>query len=166
MEQDKKQQYHHHRYFQRQSFQTRLRFSCPDLEGSMQQEGLVVNRGDGGVYFETGQYLKPGTRLHLLIDEPASGQAKGEPQMQTVYLATVRWCNRLQSPVQSAYPYGVGAHFMSNECEWCSEIVPYEQIHSTDLGMMLCEACLRNLEKLNSGRLKLSVINHLLGNVI
>jgi len=163
---DTKPQPSHHRYFVRESYRTRLRYTCPELEGSVQEEGMLGNKGDGGVYFEAGQYLKPGTRLHLLIDEPASGSEKGESQLPTFFLATVRWCNELQTPVQSAYLYGVGAHFVSNECEWCGEIVPYEQIHSADSSMILCDVCLRDLEDLNSGRLKHSLTNHLLGNVI
>jgi len=157
-------QHRHHRFFQRERSQARLRFTCPELGGSNQQEGRLRNKGAGGVCFESGQYLRPGTRICLLMDEPASEQAGGEPRMQTFYLATVRWCNALQSPQQSMY--GVGAQFVSNECEWCGEVVPYEQIHCTESRAILCEACLRDLDAFNRGRLKDSVIDHLLGNVI
>jgi hypothetical protein len=159
-----KRHHRHHRFFRRQSCQNRLGFTCPELGGSMQQEGRLRNKGAGGVCFESGQYLRPGTRICLFLDEPASEPATDGSQMQTFYLATVQWCNRLQSAPHPSY--GVGVQFVSNECEWCGEIVPYEQIHCIQSRAILCEACLRDLEEFNSGRLKLSLVDHLLGNVI
>ena len=153
-----------YRFFNRQSIQARMRFAWPELGGSQQREGWLLNKGEGGVCFQAREYIKPGTRLYLLIEEPDSDEEKSRAGSQVLYLATVRWCQRLQSSQQGAY--GVGAKFLSNECEWCGESVPYEQIHFTESRAVLCETCLRDLEDFNNGRLKLSLTNHLLGNVL
>jgi hypothetical protein len=114
------------------------------------------------VYFESQEYLHAGTRLYLLIDEP--GSEDNVPTQEKHYLATVRWCHKLQDPLEGIY--GIGAMFVRNECEWCGEIVPYEQLYYTESKTLLCARCVHDLGEIEAGRLKLSMTNKLIGNII
>ena len=153
-----------YRLFQRQSLQDRLRYICPEVGGPQEREGLLINKGIDGLYFEAQEYLKPRSRLYLMLRDPYLRDQANKSEAQKLYLATVRWCRELQSPLQ--WQFGVGAKFLSRECEWCGEIFPYEQMHYTESKSILCDNCLRDLEALQVGRLKLSLTNHLLGNVL
>lgn len=152
----------HHRYFVRQSFKSTMRYR-PEQGAAPEKEAVLLNWGVGGVCFEAQEHLRAGTRLYLIIDQPGSSEEKGSNQ-QNVYLATVHWCHELRSPVGGGY--GVGAMFVRNECEWCGEAVPYEHLHTTESKTILCNRCLHDLEEFYSGRLKLSMINKLLGNIL
>lgn len=155
---------HHFRLFSRQSLQDSLRYFCPEAGTSQEREGLLINHGLDGVYFEAQDFIKPRARLYLMMHEQPFSEESAEARPSKLYLANVRWCQELQSPQK--WRFGVGAKFLSNECEWCGERFPYEQIHYTDSKSILCDDCLRDLDALQSGRLKLSLTNHLLGNVI
>ncbi len=153
----------HYRIFSRQNVQSKFRYMCPELVNPQEQEALLLNKGTGGLYFESQEYLRPGIQLDIFIEEPIAAE-ESVFKMQKLYLAIVRWCRELQTPAYGIY--GVGAQFLNNECQWCGEIVPYEQIDYTETKVLLCNRCLQSLEALNSGRLKLSLTNHLLGNVV
>jgi hypothetical protein len=154
----------HFRLFPRQSLQDSIRYLCPEAGASQEQEGLLINQGLDGVCFEAPELIRPRARLYLMMPDQPQREGSAGTQPGKLYLATVRWCRELESPQK--WPFGIGAKFLSNECEWCGERFPYEQIHYTESRSILCDDCLRDLDALQSGRLKLSLTNHLLGNVI
>lgn len=114
---------------------------------------------------EVPEFLKSGTRIQLFASEPDSSIEEHEgPDLQKLYWASVRWCHELQSPVK--WLYGAGAVFLSNECELCGRVVPYDRIYFTRYEITLCDNCFRELNDLHQGRLKESLTHYLLGNVV
>lgn len=153
------------RVFSRQSLQPKVYQLRWNPGSTRQQEASLLNKGEGGVYLEVPEFLKTGTRIQLSISESDSRAEDHEgPELQKLYWASVRWCHELQSPVK--WRYGAGVVFLSNECEWCSRVVPYDRIHFTRYKITLCDHCFQELHDLHPGRLGASLTNYLLGNVV
>ncbi|MFW6402041.1 MAG: hypothetical protein ACOCY5_05225 [Desulfohalobiaceae bacterium] len=152
----------HSRFSPRDSQGSKIKYLCPELNNAQVQEALLLDQGYGGLCFKTREPLRPGSRLQLFLLIPQQTSSTAQ-KTQRLYLVTVRWCQKLETADSMAYK--VGASFLYNECEWCGQIVPYEQLR-LDSQMLLCQDCYQDLEGLNSGRLKLSVFKHLLGNVV
>ncbi len=153
------------RVFYRQSFPPKVCRLCPDAGNVPEQEALLLNKGKGGVCLEFPESLKTGTRIQLFISVADFCKEINENlALEKLYWASVRWCHELQSPVM--WPYGAGAVFLSNECELCAQVVPYDRIHFTGYKTTLCDNCFRELHDLHPGRLKASLTNYLLGNIV
>ncbi|MFW6217233.1 MAG: hypothetical protein ACOC3Y_05355 [Desulfohalobiaceae bacterium] len=150
------------RFFPRQSQNSKIKYLCPELGNARAQEALLLNQGYGGLCFKTREPLRPGSRLQLFFLAPQQTSSTAQ-KTQRLYLITVRWCQKLETADSMAYKVGVS--FLYNECEWCGQIVPYEQLR-LDSQMLLCQDCYQDFEGLNSGRLKMSLFKHLLGNVV
>lgn len=152
------------RHFPRDHLSGNIKYLRPEVSNVQTQEAFLLNQSYSGVCFQTRELLRPGSRLQLFFAHQAQDgeEAQGEIRL---FLATVRWWQELKS-AESGF-YKVGASFLPNECEWCFQIVPYEQLRLLEQPpMVLCLDCFRELRGLNSGHLKQSLFNHLLGNVI
>lgn len=152
-----------HPSFSRQSLQPKQYLLYSALESPQEQEALLLSKGEDGLYFETPEFLKHGIRIQLIISDSDFAEENQEG-LQKCYWAMVRWCHELQSAVQ--WCYGVGVKLLSNKCQCCHHFMPYERIHFTENKMLLCDDCFRELQLLRPGRLKASLTNHLLGNVL
>lgn len=88
-----------------------------------------------------------------------------EPEANDGYRAEVVWCRKIKEG--AAKPrYGVGVRFTVNICDQCGRKVSYQKIRKTDKLVLLCSDCFEKLENLSEGKIKESVENYLIGNVI
>ncbi len=153
----------HYRSFPRQSLKARVTY-LSTLEGVEEnREGLALNKAPGGIYFESSQYLPPGSRVHFIVQEPESKET-ANPGNANFCIGTVRWCRELSDSAPGSF--GVGVKLLENECEWCGEKVPYEMVRQTEGKEVFCQSCLQDLETIGAGRLKTAITNRLLGNVL
>ncbi|MFP4672854.1 MAG: hypothetical protein ACLFMR_09865 [Desulfohalobiaceae bacterium] len=152
----------HSRMFSRDNLSGKMKYLCPDMNDAQTKEALLLNHGFGGLCFQAREPLNAGSRLQLFF-APEAQQGQETQAQSRLFLATVRWCQELESA--GSRIYNVGASFLYNECEWCGQIVPYEQLW-LESQLILCQNCSQELHGLNKGQLKMTLFNHLLGNVL
>jgi len=124
----------------------------------------MCNCSEGGMYFESEHNtLKRGTDIWIKMVN-SSPDLHGTA-VQDGYRAEVVWCRRISDREASPY-YGVGVRFMVNTCDRCGAKVSHKEIHKTDNLVFLCSKCLEDLNSLPGGKIRSSVENYLMGNVL
>jgi hypothetical protein len=91
------------RQFRRRDFN--ILISLESLQMGVKQNSRIINRSDNGLYFESNQFLEPGTDIFIRIDELTDD----ETEPYECYHARVIWGRRL---VKKSYSYGYGAKYV------------------------------------------------------
>ncbi len=136
-----------------------IRYSRYDSPGVF-VDGMMFNRGTGGIYFETDKLLPPGADIYIRVINGAA-QVHGN---EDLYRGHVMWCRKIVR--EDAYIYGVGVRFLINTCSECEDTIPYDQINRTLDYLHLCPDCTRKLDSLQDGHLRRSIEEYLQGNII
>lgn len=135
-----------------------------DLNKEEYHDAQMYNISEGGMYFESNHNsLRPGTEvcIKMVNYSPVIHPAEAREG----YRAEVMWCRKM--PQNGSAPrYGVGVRFMVNTCDHCGKNVSYSDMHRTDNFLFLCSDCLNRLKTLPDGKLRGTIENYLMGNVI
>ena len=136
----------------------------------------MYNSSAGGMYFESDHAIKP--ESDICIKMVNYSPDKSGPEADKAYRAKVKWCEKkiksdtpcygigIQYLVKSHTVYGGSVHGSTCSCDLCGEKVPYGEIHETDDYICLCINCSNYLEELPEGKIKESIKEFLVGNVI
>jgi hypothetical protein len=135
-----------------------------NLNTEKYHDAKMYNISEGGMYFESSQNsLRRGSEVHIRVTD-YSPDIYG-PSARDGYRAEVMWCRKiLKEGAQSCY--GVGVRFMVNTCDHCGGTFSYSEIHRTDDFLFLCPDCLTRLRTLPDGKLRGTIENYLMGNVL
>jgi len=122
------------------------------------------NSGAGGMYFESEHNsLRRGSDIWIkMVDY--SADAHGDNAREG-YRAEVAWCRKMTDKDDTPC-YGVGVRFMVDTCDHCGGKFSHREIHKTDDLLFLCSSCLQQFRSLPDGKIKGSVEQYLMGNVI
>lgn len=127
------------------------------------RDAVMYNNGDGGMYFETGMSVEPGTDIHIrILDFRVEEHV---PEAVNGYRAEVMWCRKIYKGNGNAN-YGVGVRFMVNVCDKCGRKVNYNDIRKTDSLFFFCPTCFEQYERLDNGKMKECIDHYLMGNVL
>ena len=91
---------------ERITFEAIIEFAHEDSEYSFGAE--VCNYSDGGICFETGYAIRPGSKIKISVEEEEFDASC--PNIQDGCIAKVRWCKNMTG--QKAFFYWVGAEFV------------------------------------------------------
>ncbi|MFO8032586.1 MAG: PilZ domain-containing protein [Desulfohalobiaceae bacterium] len=160
---DKNQAKLHSRFFPRQGSKSNLYYLKPGWDKGKAREAQLLNKSYGGICIKIREALEPSSRVQIFFPNIEALEISAQ-NLQTQYLATVRWCQESRS--SELLQYCVGVSFLQNECQFCAQVVPYEQLRLTEPNIILCADCYQELQDLHPGRLKVSLLNLLLGNVL
>ncbi|MDM8524862.1 PilZ domain-containing protein [Desulfococcaceae bacterium HSG8] len=142
----------------RDNHEASIRYS--NLNAVDYHEAKMYNISDSGMYFESEHNgVHRGSEIFIKVPE------NRDVYTRDGYRAEVMWCREIPKDGAGAC-YGIGVRFVVNRCDHCGEKFPHREIHKTDNFLFLCSDCLRRLENLPGGKLKGSVENYLMGNVI
>jgi hypothetical protein len=151
-----------YRHFHRHDCSSRLLVLPAGAEEYI--EALVIEYGRGGLRFETDSYLVPGTEIDLKTLDPRPQPIEYWPSDARLIPAQVKWCKRLEQP--SSLLYRTGIRYMIATCDWCGTIMPCQKARVGGERLTLCPKCLADLETMAEGKLKKTIRQHLLGNVL
>ena len=151
-----------YRAYTRDNCESPIRYAMSDAE--TYRDAKMYNKSEGGMYFESeSNTLRPGSELCIKMVNYS--HALHEPEAHDGYRAEVVWCRKIKEGAATPR-YGVGVRFTLNVCDKCGSKVSYQNIRKTDKLVFLCSDCFETLEKLSDGKIKESVENYLIGNVI
>lgn len=123
----------------------------------------MYNNGEGGMYFESSDPLKPGT--DILIKVIDSGSNDHPPEARNGYRAEVMWCQKINKENQNS-SYGVGVRFMVNVCDHCGRKMDYSRINVTENFLFFCPPCFEHHLQMEEGKIKECIESYMMGNVI
>jgi hypothetical protein len=150
-----------YRAYIRDHCESPIRYSTGDSE--MYRDAKMYNKSEGGMYFESeNNTLRPGSELCIKMVNYSPAL---EPEAHDGYRAEVVWCRKIKEGA-AASRYGIGVRFTLNVCDRCGGKVSYRKMRKTDKLVFLCSDCFETLERLSEGKIKESVENYLIGNVI
>ena len=81
------------------------------------------------------------------------------------YRGEIMWCRKIDKN-DNKTGYGVGVRLMTNVCHQCGDKIPSMEIRKNEDFICLCTTCSTHLAMLNDGKIKDSIENYLLGNVV
>ena len=145
-----------YRAFQRIPCEVSIMYSYIDSENY--SSAKMVNCGVGGMYFEVEKPVRSGKDIYIKLMD--SRTVISELDDTDCYRAEVLWCR------QNGDSYGVGVRFVTNICQQCGEKIPSREICRTDDFVYLCTPCSTQLAMLHDGKIKESIENYLIGNVV
>lgn len=153
----------------------RNRYEAPimwaDFNTKNYYHAKTLNISENGMYFET--VCAPKMKSNICIKPLNALQNKNGLELYNFYEAKVKWFRDLADV--DAPLYGVGVQFLVKSqtidgpehlCSLCEENIPYGAIHSIDEFVYLCSHCFKHFKSLPDGRIKKSVKDFLIGNVI
>lgn len=150
-----------HRAFQRRFVNASLRIR---LFGHEEPYSATLNNySRGGLYIATPVFLQPGTKIN--VETPK--QDIFDMEMDDEIDAKVVWCWKdIRAPAKRRDQYEIGARWYSPRCDWCDEVIPYQQFYQSREMVTLCQQCREDLEKNVRGRLGQNIYRYLMGNVV
>ena len=147
-----------------------------DYDTEKYHHAKIYNSSLGGMYFESDHSLQPESDIYIKMINYAP-DAPG-PEAYRTYRAKVKWCKKIDKSI--SYRYGIGIEHMTKShlvydrsvegdtysCDLCGIEVPSGEIQNTDDFVFLCISCFNYLGELPEGKIKESINDFLLGNVI
>ena len=127
------------------------------------------NTSVDGMYFESDSALQPESDICIRM----GNDVPDRPEDYRFYRAKVKWCKAITNV--DATCYGVGVHYVvkshmtygpTYSCDLCGENIPYGKIHITDDFVYLCSGCFKHMEDIPDRKLKESIMDFIIGNVI
>ena len=162
------------RSYSRNSYEVPIMYANYDTENYYNAK--MYNSGLGGMYFESERALQPGSDICIKMATHSFG--KSEPEAYKAYRARVKWCKKrsktgiscygvgIQYLAKSHTVYGGNVHGLTCSCDLCGEKVASEEILENEDFVYLCINCFNYLEDLPEGKIKESIKEFLIGNVI
>jgi hypothetical protein len=152
------------RYFSRRGLESDMLYASPEQKKGSERKARMLNKGDGGLGFQTEEYIPPGRLLRLFVKETGSGAVCGKAEdSHCLYLGSIRWCRQFEAGEKGGYM--AGAKFLPKECDACGESVAYEEVCYTPSRSLFCSHCSAMMDAFGSGRLKAAFDKKLKGNV-
>lgn len=142
------------RAFARENCETPIIFSTCGIDKLY--DAIMYNNSTGGLYFESGHGLRPGAGIFVKVPEAYLTDDFAESR------AEIMWARKT---VAGAF-FGMGARYIFNECNLCSNLIPPREMHVTEQYVCLCESCYQMLGGLPEGNVKSGIENYILGNVL
>lgn len=150
------------RAFHRNPCQSQIRYAF--FENDAYHEASMCDIGPGGMAFTTPQPLQPGTELFIQLNGNVDKEMVRDLVDTDLIRGTVMWCHQRTHADQAVF--GIGVRFMRNICSRCGQTFSHRELQMTDDYLCLCAHCLEGLRSIKPGRIKESVHNYLIGNVI
>jgi hypothetical protein len=164
----------HKRAYSRNPHEALILYTNYDTENYYNAK--LYNSSQGGVYFESERALQPESDICIkvvthLSEEPGS-------EVCTACRARVKWCEKRNKSGISCYGigiqylaksntlYGGKVYGLSCSCDLCGEKVPSDEIIEIEDLVYLCNSCFNYFKDLPEGKIKESVKEFLVGNVI
>lgn len=149
---------------------------CTDYDTRKYYHAKIYNSSLEGLYFESYKSLQPESDIYIKMINYAPDTPG--PEAYRAYRAKVKWCKKIDKSVP--YRYGIGikhsaiSHMVYDRsvqndtysCNLCGTEMPSGEIQETDDFVFLCISCFNCLEGLREGKIKESIKDFLLGNVI
>jgi hypothetical protein len=162
------------RAYSRDAYEAPIMYANDDTENYY--HGKMYNSGLGGMYFESERAIQPGSKICIkMVNYPSNVSG---PESFKTYRARVKWCKKTRKTGISCYGigiqylaksqtvYGGNVHGLSCSCDLCGEKVPSEEILENEDLVCLCIHCFNYLKGLPEGKMKESIKEFLIGNVI
>jgi hypothetical protein len=136
----------------------------------------MYNSSLGGVYFEADRALQP--ESDVCIKMLTYSSEKPGPEAFKACRAKVKWCQKRNKSGISCYGIGIQyldeshtvdggkVHGLSRSCDLCCEKVPSKEILEIEDLVYLCHSCFNYLKELPEGRIKESIKELMIGNVL
>jgi len=162
------------RVYSRNTYEAPIMYANYDTENYSHAE--MYNSSTAGMYFESDSAIKPETDICIKMVNYRPDTSG--PEAYKAYRAKVRWCKKMDKEDTSRYGigiqylvkshtvYGGNVHGSTYSCDLCGENKPTEEIHETDDFVRLCINCFKYIEALPEGKIKESIKEFLIGNVI
>jgi hypothetical protein len=136
----------------------------------------MYNSSLGGMYFESEGALQPGSDIRIKMVTHSS-EYPGSEALETCR-ARVKWCQKRNKSGISCY--GIGIKYIDKSytfcsghsrgircsCDFCGQKVPPDKILEIEDLVYLCQSCFNYFKDLPEGRIKESIKEFLIGNVI
>jgi hypothetical protein len=146
---------------------TRNHFQAPILftrcNGKEECRAVMYNSSVGGMYFESDRPMSPGEGVLIRMADFAPDPYW--PEASDHYVGEVRWCEEKAAGVGEG-AYGIGVRFVATVCKDCGHMSLEPASYTFSNVVEVCPECLAHLETLSEGKLKQSIRNHLIGNVV
>lgn len=147
-----------------------------DYDTGKYYHAQIYNNSPRGMYFESDHSLQPELDIYIKMVNYAPG--KSGPEAYRAYRAKVKWCKRIDKSTLNRY--GIGIEYIpkghifndrdvygaTHTCDLCGTEMSSGEIQKTDDYVLLCISCFNYLEDLPEGKIKESIKNFLLGNVV
>jgi hypothetical protein len=147
------------RKFSREKCEINIIYFCNQKE----HKAKIYNISRGGVYLESGYYLKPGSDILIKVADNSLETYK-IGVIDGGYRGEVVWSKEV-SKNKSDPIYGAGISF-AIVCDKCEETFSHSEIRKTDSFLLLCSECFEQMKSLSDGgKIKKSLEKHLIGNV-
>jgi len=150
-----------YRAYSRNECDVPIKYALYDTE--RYYEANMCNKSDGGMYFETDHAPTQGNDIWIKL--PECNTADCDPAACDGYRGEVMWCRKLRGG-NGKSRYGIGVRFIVNTCDQCGGNFRYRDIHKADNFLMLCSDCSGHLSSISGKKLKGTMENYLMGNVI
>jgi hypothetical protein len=162
------------RAYSRKGYEAPIMYANYDTENYYHAK--MYNSSIGGMYFESDHAIKQKSDICIKMvnytpDTPG-------PEAYKAYRAKVKWCRKIDKSETSFYGigiqylakshtvYGGNVHGLSCSCDLCGKKVPSGEIIENEDFVCLCINCFNYLEELPEGKIKESIKEFLIGNVI
>ena len=162
------------RFYSRTAHEAPIMYTNYDTENYY--HARMYNSSLGGVYFESERALQPESDICIkMVTHPSEEPG---PEAIKACRARVKWCQRRNKCGISCYGigtqylaeghtlYGEKVHGLSCSCDLCGEKVPSEEILENEDFVYLCHSCFNYLADLPEGKIKESIKEFLIGNVL
>ena len=162
------------RVYSRDAFEAPIMYANYGTENYYQAK--MYNSSLGGVYFESEGALQPGLDIRIKMVTHSSEELG--PETFKACRARVKWCEKrnksgiscygigIQYLVKSHTVYGGNVDGFSCPCDLCGEKVASDEILEIEDLVCLCNRCFNYFEDLPDGKIKESIRDFLIGNVI
>lgn len=156
------------RSFSRNHYQAPILFTPCNTEEEC--AAVMHNSSVGGMYFESSRPLTPGEGVIIRLRDFAPDPYW--PEASDQFVGEVRWCVE-RTPEPDAV-YGIGVRFLAAISHPCGEgkislepaSLTFNDVVDRCNVVDVCPECVAHLETMRDGKLKQSIRNQLVGNVI
>ncbi|MBU0991797.1 MAG: PilZ domain-containing protein [Proteobacteria bacterium] len=137
-------------------------------------DALMQNNSRSGMCLICQYQLDSGTGIYINMSET------GYSNIYRGFFGRVTWCRGLTCPEDYNDRFGVGIHFIVKShnyfggigcmidecCDVCGEKISFDKLMQTDDAVFQCRNCHDALKKYPEGKLKSSITNYILGNIL
>lgn len=153
----------------RRKYEAAIRYG--NFNADVYFDARTYNSSMDGMYFESVHGPRPKSDIYIqMLNYTPEGEG---PEAYRFYRAKVKWCKQIVDPRGSSY--GVGVQYIARSriasgaaytCSLCGDNIPYGKFHQTEDFVYWCQGCFKHFDSLPEGKVKESIKNFLIGNVI
>ena len=164
------------RAYSRKTYEAPIMYTNYDTENY--RPAKMYNTSLNGMYFESERALQPESDICIKRATHLSEAPEPEVCKACPCRGRVKWCEKINKSGISCYGIGLQylakshtvdggkVHGLSCLCDLCGEKVPSEEILEIEDLVYLCNSCFNYLEDFPEGKIKESIKEFLIGNVI